>query len=165
MTGIELKYVMVAHLELTGNCYWLLDGVTERHAHRRARSIRSIPAACASISTKGRVSLQARPLHVHDRQQGIHASSRTKFCISNIPTRTTRSSASAFVQSIPSWIDSDNYAMEYNRKFFINGASDRPLYPNRYERRREHRPHPQQVGATGRQASRTRTSTPSCPRA
>ena len=26
-------------------------------------------------------------------------------------------------QTIPSWIDSDNYAMEYNRKFFINGAS------------------------------------------
>jgi hypothetical protein len=25
-------------------------------------------------------------------------------------------------QTIPSWIDSDNYAMEYNRKFFINGA-------------------------------------------
>jgi len=27
MTGIELKYVTTAHLELTGNCYWLLDGV------------------------------------------------------------------------------------------------------------------------------------------
>jgi phage portal protein BeeE len=27
MTGIELKYVTVAHLELTGNCYWFLDGV------------------------------------------------------------------------------------------------------------------------------------------
>ena len=26
------------------------------------------------------------------------------------------------MQSIPSWIDSDNYAMEYNRKYFINGA-------------------------------------------
>ena len=27
MTGIELKYVTMAHLELTGNCYWLLDAV------------------------------------------------------------------------------------------------------------------------------------------
>jgi SPP1 gp7 family putative phage head morphogenesis protein len=26
-------------------------------------------------------------------------------------------------QTIPTWIDSDNYAMEYNRKFFINGAN------------------------------------------
>jgi phage portal protein BeeE len=27
MTGPELKYVTMAHLELTGNVYWLLDGV------------------------------------------------------------------------------------------------------------------------------------------
>src|SRR5438105_1293537 len=26
MTGIELKYVTMCHLELTGNAYWLLDG-------------------------------------------------------------------------------------------------------------------------------------------
>lgn len=25
-------------------------------------------------------------------------------------------------QTIPTWIDSDNYAMEYSRTFFINGA-------------------------------------------
>jgi hypothetical protein len=25
-------------------------------------------------------------------------------------------------QTIPVWIDSDNYAMEYNRKYFLNGA-------------------------------------------
>jgi hypothetical protein len=25
MTGIELKYVTMAHLELTGNCYWPLE--------------------------------------------------------------------------------------------------------------------------------------------
>jgi hypothetical protein len=28
MTGIELKYVTMAHLELTGNAYWYLDGVS-----------------------------------------------------------------------------------------------------------------------------------------
>jgi phage portal protein BeeE len=26
-------------------------------------------------------------------------------------------------QNVPVWIDSDNYAMEYNRKFFLNGAN------------------------------------------
>jgi hypothetical protein len=29
MTGIELKYTTMAHLELTGNCFWLLDGVKD----------------------------------------------------------------------------------------------------------------------------------------
>src|SRR5690348_479209 len=32
MTGIELKYVSMAHLELTGNAYWLLDGVKSETA-------------------------------------------------------------------------------------------------------------------------------------
>jgi hypothetical protein len=27
MTGPELKYVTMAHLEMTGNFFWLLDGV------------------------------------------------------------------------------------------------------------------------------------------
>ena len=27
MTGIELKYTTVAHLERTGNCYWFFNGV------------------------------------------------------------------------------------------------------------------------------------------
>jgi phage portal protein BeeE len=36
MTGIELKYVTMAHLELTGNCYWLLDGVTDAISQPRA---------------------------------------------------------------------------------------------------------------------------------
>src|SRR5258708_3340034 len=38
MTGIELKYVTMAHLELTGNCYWLLDGVTDEKTPPRAIS-------------------------------------------------------------------------------------------------------------------------------
>ena len=36
MTGIELKYVTMAHLELTGNAYWLLDGVTDDRSQPRA---------------------------------------------------------------------------------------------------------------------------------
>jgi hypothetical protein len=36
MTGIELKYTMMAHLELTGNCFWLLDGVTDDKTPPRA---------------------------------------------------------------------------------------------------------------------------------
>src|ERR1700728_391423 len=36
MTGIELKYTTMAHLELTGNCYWLLDGVKDERSQSRA---------------------------------------------------------------------------------------------------------------------------------
>src|ERR1700730_17532931 len=36
MTGPELKYVTMAHLELTGNCYWLLDRVSDANTPPRA---------------------------------------------------------------------------------------------------------------------------------
>src|SRR5208283_3682275 len=36
MTGIELKYITMAHLELTGNFYWLLDGVSDYTSQPRA---------------------------------------------------------------------------------------------------------------------------------
>jgi phage portal protein BeeE len=38
MTGPELKYVTMAHLELTGNFYWLLDGVKNDTDKPRARA-------------------------------------------------------------------------------------------------------------------------------
>ena len=34
--GIELKYITVAHLELTGNAYWLLDSATSDMTPPRA---------------------------------------------------------------------------------------------------------------------------------
>lgn len=36
MTDAELKYVMMAHLELTWNSYWLLDGAADTGAPPRA---------------------------------------------------------------------------------------------------------------------------------
>ncbi len=36
MIGLELKYTLMAHLELTGNSYWLLDGVTDDKTPPRA---------------------------------------------------------------------------------------------------------------------------------
>jgi hypothetical protein len=36
MTGIELKYTMMSHLELTGNFYALLDGVSDYMGQPRA---------------------------------------------------------------------------------------------------------------------------------
>ena len=35
-TGIELKYVTSTHLELTGNCFWLLDGIKDEMGQPRA---------------------------------------------------------------------------------------------------------------------------------
>jgi HK97 family phage portal protein len=121
MTGIELKYVTMAHLELTGNCYWLLDGVSDDQTPPRA----IYPLNPGSV----RVHLQ--------KDVFPYRLSHYSFTIDNkqfrfepyqilhikYPDPNDPFVGIGIPQTIPSWIDSDNYAMEYNRKFFINGAS------------------------------------------
>jgi phage portal protein BeeE len=121
MTGIELKYVTMAHLELTGNCYWLLDGVTNDT---------SPPRAIYPLDP-GRVRVQL------DKTSYPYKLDYYTFTIDNkvfrfepyqilhikYPDPNDPFVGIGIPQTIPSWIDSDNYAMEYNRKFFINGAS------------------------------------------
>lgn len=121
MTGIELKYVTLAHLELTGNCYWLLDGV---------RDDNTPPRAIYPLNP-GRVRVKL------DKSSYPYKLSHYEFTIDGKVIRFEAyqilhlkypDPGDPFVgigvpQTIPAWIDSDNYAMEYNRKFFINGAS------------------------------------------
>jgi HK97 family phage portal protein len=120
MTGIELKYVMAAHLELTGNCYLLLDG---------AKSDTDQPRALYPLNPGSvRVHLQ--------KDVFPYKLDHYRFTIDNkvfrfepyqilhikYPDPNDAFVGIGFVQSIPSWIDSDNYLMEYNRKYFLNGA-------------------------------------------
>lgn len=121
MTGIELKYVTVAHLELTGNFYWLLDGV---------KSDTDKPTAIYPLNP-GRVCVKL------DKSQFPYKLSHYEFTIDGkvfkfqpyqilhgkYPDPGDPYVGVGVPQTIPTWIDSDNYAMEYNRKFFINGAA------------------------------------------
>jgi HK97 family phage portal protein len=121
MTGIELKYVTVSHLELTGNCYWLLDGVTNDT---------SPPRAIYPLNP-GRVRVKL------DKSSFPYKISHYEFTIDGkilrfepyqilhlkYPDPGDPYVGIGIPQTIPSWIDSDNYAMEYNRKFFQNGAN------------------------------------------
>jgi HK97 family phage portal protein len=121
MTGIELKYVTMSHLELTGNCYWLLDGV---------RDEKTPPRAIYPLNP-GRVRVKV------DKSSFPYKLSHYEFTLDGkvirfepyqilhlkYPDPSDPFVGIGIPQTIPSWIDSDNYAMEYNRKFFINGAS------------------------------------------
>lgn len=120
MTGIELKYVTMAHLELTGNCYWFLEGVKSETDQPRA----------IHLLNPGRVRVKL------DKSVFPYKVSHYEFTIDGkvftfqpyqIIHIKYPDPADPFVgigvpQTIPVWIDSDNYAMEYNRKYFINGA-------------------------------------------
>jgi HK97 family phage portal protein len=121
MTGIELKYVTMAHLELTGNCYWLLDGVKDDRSQPRA----IYPLNPGSMRLKlNKSSFPYKLSHYEFTYDGkVFRFEPYQILHIKYPDPGDPFVGIGIPQTIPTWIDSDNYAMEYNRKFFLNGAS------------------------------------------
>jgi len=121
MTGIELKYVTAAHLELTGNCYWFLDGATSDTTPPRA----IYPLNPGRVRVKvDKSSFPFKLSHYEYTLEGkVYRFEPYQILHLKCPDPSDQFVGIGVPQTIPSWIDSDNYAMEYNRKFFINGAS------------------------------------------
>lgn len=120
MTGIELKYVTMAHLELTGNAYWLLDGVKSDTDQPRA----IYPLDPGRVNVK--LDKSTFPYKLSHYEYTIDGKVFTfqPYQILHLKYPDPRDPfvGIGIPQAIPAWIDSDNYAMEYNRKYFINGA-------------------------------------------
>lgn len=120
MTGIELKYVMAAHLELTGNCYLLLDGATSDTTPPQAL----YPLNPGSVRVKlDKSTFPYKLSHYEFTLEGkVYTFQPYQILHLKYPDPNDLFVGIGFVQSIPSWINSDNYLMEYNRKYFLNGA-------------------------------------------
>jgi HK97 family phage portal protein len=120
MTGIELKYVTMAHLELTGNSYWLLDGVSDDKSQPRA----IYPLNPGRVRVKlNKDTFPYKLSHYEFTIDGkVFRFEPYQILHMKYPDPGDPFVGIGIPQTIPSWIDSDNYAMEYNRKFFINGA-------------------------------------------
>jgi len=120
MTGIELKYVTMAHLELAGNCFWFLEGVTSPLGKPRA----IYPLNPGSVKVKlDKTSFPFKLSHYEYTLEGrIYTFQPYQILHIKYPDPNDPFVGIGVPQTIPSWIDSDNYAMEYNRKYFINGA-------------------------------------------
>jgi HK97 family phage portal protein len=120
MTGIELKYVTIAHLELTGNAFWFMEGVmndTDR------------PTALYPLDP-GRMKItlnkESFPYKVNGYEMTldgkVYKFMREQILHIKYPDPSDPFVGIGVPQAVPNWIDSDNYAMEYNRKYFLNGA-------------------------------------------
>ena len=120
MTGIELKYVMAAHLELTGNCYLLLDGVTSDTDQPRA--LYPLNPGSVRVHLQKDVFPYRLDHYTFTVDNKVFKFEPYQILHLKYPDPNDAFVGIGFVQSIPSWIDSDNYLMEYNRKYFINGA-------------------------------------------
>jgi HK97 family phage portal protein len=120
MIGLELKYTLMAHLELTGNFFGLLDGVRDENTPPRA----IYPLNPGSVGV--RLNKDSFPYKIDHYEYTFDGKKYTfkphQILHIRYPDPQDPFVGIGFPQTIPTWIDSDNYAMEYNRKYFINGA-------------------------------------------
>jgi phage portal protein BeeE len=120
MTGIELKYVTMAHLELTGNASWLLDGVSDDRTPPKA--IYPLDPGRVRVHLQKDVFPYKLDHYTFTVDNKVFTFQPHQILHIKYPDPSDPFVGIGIPQTLPSWIDSDNYAMEYNRKFFINGA-------------------------------------------
>lgn len=118
-TGIELLYTIAAHLEAAGNAYIYLEGVKDDMGEPKAIHILN-PARIKVVLTKEfptRVSHYAYRVGTTDHTFQAYEILHIKY-----PDPQNPFEGIGTVQAAAQWIDADNYAMEFNRRFFLNGA-------------------------------------------
>ena len=120
MNGLKLKYLLSACLDLTGNTYLYLEGV--KNDLDQPKALHLMPADKVQpvidrrswpyqlIGYKMRIGTQE---YVFKPYEVIHF---------DLPNPSDYHSGYSPVMAGAEYIDNDNYAMEFNRKFFINGA-------------------------------------------
>lgn len=115
-TGFELLYTVACHLEAVGNAYILMDGVETEGQQPTALHI--LPP------DRVRMTIGATGVEKYIFTTGAKIDSYEAYQILHIkyPNPRDMYKGVGTVQSIADWIDADNYATEFNRKFFKNGA-------------------------------------------
>lgn len=119
-TGPELKHMIASHLELTGNAYLLLQGV--KNDKSKPAAIFALPPANVKILLDKTV-FPFKVKGYEFRQDGKKFNYQPYEIVHlKYPDPNNPYDGIGTVQQIPMWIDADNYAMEFNRNFFIHGA-------------------------------------------
>lgn len=125
MIGSELKYLTSAHLDLVGNCYWLL---TDKNGNPVKGDL-DMPDAIYLLDpsktkpiiddTNFPLRIKGYKMRLGNRTYTFSPSSIVHF---RLPDPMNPFEGRGIVQAGAEYIDNDNYAMEFNRKFFVNGA-------------------------------------------
>lgn len=120
MTGRDFRYTTIAHLELTGNAYWLKDSdgqptelfplnpknVTPKYADDGMSIV--------SFSYRAGTPTGAVKTVVYPASRIIHI---------KYPNPASPLMGRGTLEPIAEWVDVDNYATEFNRRFFQNSAT------------------------------------------
>lgn len=118
-TGMEMLYTIAAHLEACGNAYVFLNGVKDDLGEPDSLHILNPARMKIEISKE----FPARVVRYVYRE-GTREQTFDPFQILHIKYPDPQNSFEGVgtVQAAAQWIDADNYAMEFNRRFFLNGA-------------------------------------------
>ncbi len=122
MTGPELKFLTSAHLDLTGNSYWLLFGVQSETD--KPKAIYQLDPSRVTVLLDKQTfpyTLKGYKLKLEGATKPIYFKPYEILHFRE-PDPTDPFEGVGVVQSIAPWIDVDNYAMEFSRKFFVSGA-------------------------------------------
>lgn len=125
MIGSELKYLTSAHLDLVGNCYWLL---TDKNGNAVKGDLDKPDAIYLldPAKTHPLIDTDHFPFRIKGYKMKLDTRTFTfdPSCIIHfrLPDPSNLFEGRGIVQAGAEYIDNDNYAMEFNRKFFINGA-------------------------------------------
>ena len=129
-TGPELKWMTAQHLEATGNAYWLLHGVkNETDKPDMIFILRPDQMKVCYDKT-----VYPYMIKGYEYRDDNHTYNYKPFEIIHFkyPDPNNPYEGIGTIQSVAHWIDNDNYAMEYNRQFFLGGAHMDGVFETEY---------------------------------
>lgn len=120
-TSYEIFYTLASHLELTGDAFWLLDGAADANGKPTA----IYPLNPRHIRVLRGNTIQ-EPVRGYVYNPGVEGQSKVylpgEILHFRLPDPNDPIQGMGTVQAAAEWIDTDNYATEFNRMFFVNGA-------------------------------------------
>jgi HK97 family phage portal protein len=120
MTGPELKYLLSSHLNLTGNSYWYLEGVSNELGKPTAIYPMD-PSKVRPLIDKTSYPYQLVGYRMKDGTKEINFQPY-QILQCRLPNAQNMFEGYSPVQAAAEYIYNDNSAIEFNGKFFRNGA-------------------------------------------
>lgn len=118
MTKFELFFLTTIHIGLTGNAYWMLDGVEA--ATDKPKGIYPLNPKFITVKKSGLPAF----IEGYEYRAGTDKRTFEPYQILHFrdPDPNDPYEGIGVVQSIPEWVDAENLASAYNRAFFENAA-------------------------------------------
>ena len=115
LSGRDFRYITAAHQELTGNAYWLKDKPND------PTSLTPLNPQFVRVKTDKSTGMITQYIYTLGGQSSTYAADMIFHL--KYPNPMNPNMGRGTLEPIAEWVDVDNYATEFNRRFFMNGAT------------------------------------------